>query len=530
MIHAPSALAEVEFLEASVCIIGGGPAGISIALELADSDISVLLLESGGLEFDPEIQSLYQGQNIGHPYVPLDEARLRYFGGSSNHWNGKCAPMSSTMLAGRSSWKGSAWPIDPSDLVEPYMRAQELCQLSDLQVYSESFSVLNASTGGTSDPSIGNLLGHRVFQRSPPTRFGEVYRAPLKAAKNIHVQLGASVTELITTSSGALVQEAVVATLDGRRIAVKAKQFILATGGLENVRLLLNSDRYDPRGIGNAHGLLGRYFMEHLYVHNAAVAITHGAPSDWAIFHKITKRNNTRLTVDITLPDEVFASENWPVCDFRARDFGELSGRGRESLKAILEGLDAFSMPDQLGLHVRNVTQRPLDTIDRLSGRGLFGSQGGPYRFSVAVSMEQPPSADSRVVSDRAVDHLGQRRIALDWHIPEQTYIDFRQVLMETGRRMIDGRMGTLQILVDSYESFLQNVRWQWHHMGTTRMAEEPQNGVVDPNCRVHGVDNLYVAGSSVFPSGGSVNPTLTICALSVRLAKLIKQTSRQDA
>ena len=515
MIYEESYMEGIKSLEADICVVGAGPAGISLAIELMDTGLSVLLLESGGYEFSPVVQSMYQGEIIGQAYAPLEESRLRYFGGSSNHWNGKCAPLSPLELAGRRSWDGSAWPIEPQELIGPYIRAQELCQLSGFDVYSESLSALNKEAAKASDSAIGSLLGHRVFQRSPPTRFGEVYRATLMASKNIHVQLGATVTELKAVSSGEHIEEAMVSTLSGKHITVKAQKFVLATGGLENVRLLLNSNNTNPKGIGNNYDLVGRYFMEHLQIHDAAVAITHSHSSDWAIFNRWLEHKGVNIQVDLTLPDEVFFDSDFPVCDFQAGKFRRLDKSSRKSSRFILESLADFSMPANIGLHSQNIKKRLYEKF--------HDNQRGPYSFKIAVSMEQPPLVSSRVTLGDTLDRLGQRRIALDWHVPEQIYDDFRMILMELGRRMINGRLGTIQILIDSYDSFLQALKWQWHHMGTTRMSREPDAGVVDPDCRVHGVDNLFIAGSSVFPSGGVVNPTLTICALSVRLAHHIK-------
>jgi choline dehydrogenase-like flavoprotein len=228
--------------EADLCIIGAGAAGITIARELAGSHIQVCLVEAGGLEFEPDVQDVYAGANIGHPYFDLDVARLRFFGGTTNHWTGQCAPLQPIDFRSRSWVAHSGWPITRQDLDPFYRRAQSICQLGPFAYGAEVWSQIGVEPHAF-DPDEVELC---FWQRSPPTNFGEAYRTDLERAANVRVLLHGNVTNIATDSSAAVVQHLDVRTLDGKNGRIRAKIYVLACGGIENARLLLLSDSVEP--------------------------------------------------------------------------------------------------------------------------------------------------------------------------------------------------------------------------------------------------------------------------------------------
>lgn len=248
-------------LSADVCIIGAGAAGITLATELAQGSQKVVLLESGGFDFEEATQSLYQGEIVGHPLNALDVSRLRYFGGTTNHWGGMCAPLAAGDFRVRPWVQYSGWPIGADDLTGYWRRAVPYVQIS-----SDNFS---AHDWAAELPAIfqGNMLGDRLaplmFQQSPPTRFGEVFRQRLTEAKSVEAFLHANVLSLDTDSEAHTVEKVRVGCLDGNRFTVRARVFILATGAIENARLLLLSDGVQATGLGNGNDLVGRFFMGH---------------------------------------------------------------------------------------------------------------------------------------------------------------------------------------------------------------------------------------------------------------------------
>ncbi len=526
MINPPGALDAIDEIVADVCIVGSGPAGITLALELRGTDLRVALLESGSFEYEPDSQELAAGRNIGHPYADLDTVRLRMFGGTSGHWNGQCAPLSRAAMAGRPGWPGSRWPIEHDELADPYRRAQEVCQLGDMSLYDLELSRL-----GRVDPSrrrtlnaIAEGLSWRVFQQSPPTRFGETYRQPLETAANIQVYLGATLVSLSESDDGSRIVDAdIIGTFSGKKVRVRANTFVVAAGGIENARILLKNLKKTRDERHKGRRLIGRYFMEHLYVGEVARAVV-GAPRDaWRpfVWHS---HGDARIKADLTLPDRFFEERNIPAFDFRISQEESLERFGANSLRYLFREARKISIPDNFDLHVRNVIKNHKEIIPLLK-RKL--GRPGHVDLSLSASFEQEPNINSRVLLDEERDRFGQNRVALDWRVGTQSPQFLRRVLLETGKRFLEHRIGAVQVLIGRERDFDENLEWQWHHMGTTRMSEDPGEGVVTPECRVHGVENLYVAGSSVFPSGGTVNPTLTICALAVRLAGHLRSRMR---
>jgi FAD dependent oxidoreductase len=261
---------EGRTVETEVCIVGAGAAGITLALEFVNQPFRVCLLESGSLEFDQATQSLYDGEIAGLPYTSLKAARARYFGGTTNHWNGWCRPLDEIDFQTREWIPHSGWPFGRAHLEPYYKRAQKICQLGPFNYDAEAWQTQDAP----SLPLAGGRVITTVFQFSPPTRFGQLYRDEIVHARNISTYLRANVLEIEATKTGKTVTRLRVACLQGNKFWISAKFFILATGGIENARLLLASNKVYAAGLGNQNGIVGRFFMDHVNLDSGAILLS----------------------------------------------------------------------------------------------------------------------------------------------------------------------------------------------------------------------------------------------------------------
>lgn len=475
-----------------VCVVGGGAAGITVALSLMDSGASVVLLESGGFDFDAPTATLYRGDNAGLPLrfgnaeMSLDTVRLRYLGGSTNHWTGMCHPLDDHDFLGRSHLPWSGWPMDKSTLDPYYARAQQTCELGTrgwdpVDWFGEAYRVSpRADTTGVRPV---------VYRFSPPTRFGERYRGDLGASSTTRVLLGANVVEVV--ESGGRVGSIRVRTLAGNAFSVHAEHFVLATGGLEVPRLLLASTGNSPVGVGNENDLVGRTFMEHP--------------------HFVCGRMILAGTREERAPYEVQRwgdTDQWRTWAGFALDpdVQEAAGVGNATVFGWKDGGSQAGAASEVGSSMQAATSV------------FTGREGAAY--TTFVRTESRPDPESRVTLSDDRDALGMRRIRLDWRIGDFEWDTARITLEHLASSLGETGMGRLEVDPGG-ENFRSRVTLGVgnHHMGTARMSASPADGVVDADCRVHTSDNLYVAGSAVFPTSGAANPTLTIVALAHRLS-----------
>lgn len=511
-------LPDGQVLEADICIVGGGPAGITLALELARSSLKVILLESGGMAFDDRTQSLYAGPNLGFQYDPLDEARLRFLGGSSNHWAGNCMPLTPLDFERRDWMRHSGWPIAYGDLAPFYQRAQPYCELQTERPYD--FDFWAEKLGGTPLRVRPELLTNVAINESPPTAFGFAYEERLQQAENLAVYLHANVLELETNATASEVKAAQVACFDGPRLAVRARRFVLCAGGIEIPRLLLLSNKVATAGLGNAHDLVGRFFSDHAAVRPVMrVLLSEG-------IERLSLYTGPRY-FDIggfmgTLASSEALLRREEIGGFIFHLFPAGTTPGEQSLTNLIRSTRDADLPPYLWTQIGNVLT-DLDGATNALYKGFSGGREdlverdwlGPW-----LTFEVVPNPESRVMLVEDRDSFGQRRIGLDWRLTEtemRTVQRATEILVQEVGRLGIGRAWT-DALREDYEWPSYVARGK-HHCGTTRMSDDPKTGVVDRDCRVHGVSNLYVSSSSVFPTNGYANPTLTIVAMSIRMA-----------
>jgi choline dehydrogenase-like flavoprotein len=487
LIDARTAAPRLE-IDTDLCIIGAGAAGIAIAREFAGTRVRVTLLESGGRTPDAATQSLYRGTSMAQKYFRLDTTRSRYFGGSTNCWMGFCRPLDADDFEARDWIPHSGWPFDRAFLEPYYRRAQRVCGLGPFGYRGADFSSPRRPELAFSD---ARVLTH-CFQIAP-TRFGEIYHDELARAENVDTWLYANVVEIEADPGARRVARLRVRVLDGPEFSLRPRAVVLATGGIENARLLLASNRVEAAGLGNRHDLVGRFFMEH--PHTISGEFLPSPAARPLGLYQLHRRGGVEVLGVLALSAAVRRSER--LANFTA----SLAPR-----------------PQQGGF------ERDLGVVIAAFDAEGEGAKGVP-RFAFSNECEQVPNPESRVQLAYERDALGMNRVTLKWRLTAEDRDSLRRshelIAREVGRAGLGRVKPGLGEPLGAWPADLNGAR---HHMGTTRMHTDPRQGVVDADSRVHGISNLFVAGSSVFPTAGAANPTLTIVALALRLADRLKQ------
>jgi choline dehydrogenase-like flavoprotein len=519
-------LSSQERIDADVCIIGGGAAGITVAREFLGSDLRVCLLESGGFEFDNATQSLYEGENVGFPYYDLRVLRLRFFGGTTNHWGGWCRPLDPIDFEARTGIPQSGWPFDREYLEPFYRRAHDVCEAGPYEYDPDIW----ASESQPRLPLPEEQFMTAVMRRSPPTRFGQTYRDEIDRSSNVRAYLNANVVEIQADAEVRNVSSVRVVTLTGTQFSVQARTFILATGAIENARLLLASNGVQRAGLGNGNDLVGRHFMEHLMLPGAMFLPSDRDRSLELYFEPLSEsvRGTGFLRVAPSLMRaEQLLNTRILMMSGVAQELAMKDSEGVLSATMLWSAVRSGRAPENFSSHVFNVIS-DLDKIAIYSYRRAFRDAAAPV--TLLHQIEQAPNPDSRVMLGTERDELGVPRVRLQWKFGDLERRTLQRVNEALAAQVGQAGLGRIQIVDDDDTGWPPGVRGSWHQMGTTKMSVSPSQGVVDPDCRVHGIGNLFIAGSSVFPTSGTTNPTLTIVALALRLSDHIKGLFRRSA
>lgn len=517
-------------LKTDVCVIGAGPAAISLAREFDAARFQVIVLEGGQFNRDRAGQALYKGESIGLHYDDLDQARSRFFGGSSNCWGGFCRPLDTHDFEVRDWVPNSGWPIRRHDLMPYYRRAHTVLQLGPFDYDPPTWEDWIGRPDARLLPLGGDRAVNMISQISPPTRFGEHYRDEIVRSRNVTAYLNANVTEIEAPGSGSRITGVVVRTLAGGGFRATARTFVLATGGIETPRLLLASNRHQPAGIGNQHDLVGRYFMDHPRLRGGSIVFRDPATNSGLYDLHFTLPGNITargvkigayfgLTPETQREERVSNTRCYAISRFVGDD--PASYIAIKHLRQTLQG--GGSLLQRSPADLANVIRR-LPTLAVLAAglklRLPFLARG----YTLETVVEPTPLPDSRVTLGTERDALGVPRVRVEWRLGELEKRTIRRTQEILGEELI--RTGAASVAVDAPQdgdNWPDTLNGCWHHMGTTRMHDDPRRGVVDAHCRVHGVENLFIAGSSVFPTCGSDMPTITIVALALRLAEHIK-------
>ena len=494
-----------SLIEGELCIIGAGAAGISMALEWVDKGHKVILLEGGGFEFDDKMQDLYKGKTTGQRYYPLESARLHYFGGTTGHWAGFCSPLDPIDFKKRDWVPHSGWPFQREELDPFYARAQKNLDLGPYQYAPRFYEQHDKSIIPL--PIDQEVVHNKIWQFSPPTRFGEKYKDTIVNAKNIHLYTYANVTDITGNENVSLIKEATVKNFAGKQHIVRAKHFVIACCAIQNARLLLAANRQAPKGIGNDNDLVGRYFMEHLEIKSAEMWLAEPGLLKLYMFDF----GETKFRAELGISEQ------------KQNEFKILNGTA-----SLIPLEESRKKPAFIDIWTADPAERKKNMANYAKEGKINTPEKGFRNFGLFTRIEQAPNPNSRVTLDTDRDALGVRRAALHWELTPLEKRSLRKIYEIIGQQLGIASIGRIKLMDylkdetdNSWPSFTGG---GWHHMGTTRMSESPKQGVVDANCKVHGVENLYMAGSSCYVTAGAPNPTLTLVALTLRLSDHLKQ------
>lgn len=458
-------------IDCDIAIIGAGPAGIILAELFKNTRYQVCVLESGGFDADALTQQLAEGSmEAPAPAVEKDYISLhsvRHFGGTGSIWGGYCRQMDEVDFEQRDLPFAHRWPISKADLLDYYP--------------------WHALEGKYDTHNLDNTALQAKYYERVVYPFDALFRNYFAQDKNIHIITHATVTDLIQHNSNSLAHINVV---NGQQhsFQVKAKVYVLACGGIGNVKLLLNANGVEKNGVGNTHDQVGRHFMEHPHFQFfGPPALLWLADKNASWLH-----HDERYKPTLNFSDKKIREEK--LLNFSA----QLSQAFEDGYKG--SGSNMYR-PNFKNLSTKN-------------------SQGAFY--AMAFRAEQKPNPDSRVTLGSERDALGLRRVHLNWQLGDTDKTSLFRSIQLLAEELGKASMGRVRLMLDD------NAPWQTmvgggHLMGTTRMSEKPEDGVVDKNCQMHGKDNLFIAGSSVFATSGVANPTLTLMALSRRLAAHLK-------
>lgn len=537
-----------SMIEADVCIVGAGAAGVSLALSLSGRGLKILLLESGFEFADDKTQDLYAGEVADEKlHSPPDKYRQRRFGGSTTIWGGRCMPFDPIDFEQREYVPHSGWPISYQDLAPYYVMANKLLEAGRYEYDADQ--VFDQGQQAAIKGFKSDILKTNNLERfSCPTNVGDRYQHRLALAKDVEVLLGANCTAIRLAATGERVQQLDIHSLAGTKATVVAKRVILATGGIETTRLLLASNDVCPNGIGNQHDLVGRYYQCHIAGNLGKLTVA-GATSNVRHGYEVSPegiycRRRFALTAETQRKigaGNMVARLHFPKIVDPSHKIGVLSGLflaknfiSYEYGKRLKDGQSSLGIYLK---HFANIILDPIDTVKflvhwvtkRTLAKRKFPSvilNNKSNQFTFEIHGEQYPNPESRITLIDETDVFGMRKVKVDWKYLPEDIESIRRSLKLFVQEINQSGLATFEFSDEQLEEDLTRFgAYGGHHIGTTRMGNTPETSVVDANCKIHNVDNLYIASASVFPTSSQANPTLTIVAMSLRLADHIADT-----
>lgn len=555
MIIEGSSLGSGVALSGDVAVVGAGPAGIVLALELARHGYDTILIESGERSYRSDIQRLADAAEWdAQRHAPMSMTTRRQLGGTSVIWAGRCVPFDPVDFERRPHIVDAAWPIAYGELRSMFQRACDWL-VCGRPVFDAATAELPASLApGLEDQEVRTS---ELERWSLPTDFGREYRADLERSRRVRVVTGLTCTQIVVAPGESSVQRLECRKLAGGQVQVSAKQYVVACGGLESTRLLLASPDHQGRAIGDHSGHLGRWYMGHVEGVIANLRLL-GSPRA-TIFGYERDLDGTYVRRRLTFTKEFQQRESLPnivswianpeLADHRHRS-GDLSlaylalrspiGRmlASDALRLSLTGEDVPGSPyagairSPLHQHLGNILRQPAATTRFALGFGAkrflarhrrvpgFFAYSASNVYPLAYHGEHIPQRESRVILAEERDRLGMPKLRIDVRF-SQSDVDgvvraheyWDAYLHRIGR-------GRLEYLgKDVAEMAWKRLGAGFHQSGTTRMSVRAADGVVDPDLVVHGMRNLSVASSSTFVTSSQANSTFMIVLLALRLA-----------
>ena len=491
-----------DTIECELCVMGAGPAGLAVASEFAGTGVNVIVLESGGASNEEYVQLLNDGTVVGDPYAGLTATRHRQIGGTAAVWNtrttggvgAKFTPLDRIDFEPRQAAALSGWPFSLEDLEPWYVKAQTLAGLGPFDYDADSW--VRPGREPLSGPA--DEIRSAVYQLgSRDALLAPMLRA-VRVASNVRLISHATAVRLETQSRESRVHRAEVRSQSGGTWHVAARRFVLCMGAIENARILLHSAG-TADSLGNGSGWVGRCFMEHPRDRSLEIRSLKRGAFERLAFYDVERVNGTQVVGRLML--------------------SEKATRTAGLLNASATLLPIVRQPVRMLRQALGPIARRRRTAETLLPAGGHGWSSHPVPravvegFTVLLNLEQAPDPENRIVPGGRSDALGMPLPELHWRWrprDEHSRQTVRSLMAEALQRCGIGVVRQRDVPLDPNAH---------HHAGTTRMSADPRHGVVDPDGCVHGVENLYVAGASTFPTAGFANPALTIVALALRLA-----------
>ena len=476
-----------------VVVIGAGPAGISLCNELHERKIRTVLIESGSFDYSAENQSLNEGlvdrSDGSLPHEDIHLWRMRMFGGGSNIWGGACVKYDHADFIEPHSGKG--WPIPFSEVSRYYGQAAEYFGIPDSY---DQFDEVIDGLRGTSDFETKSWL-----KAKNNTNFGFKFRKTFEASRFVHLLTKFNLVNLNYSSDNNSVDSVDLANLDGRTFNLVSTRVVLCMGGIEIPRILLSSDNKQGNRLDGHNRNIGAFYSPHINITHGLLLLKPGVGS---------KPNY--LEFDDAVEKRVFVSLKE----------SSLTANPAKYLN-VKWTLEPFGAVD------KNVLSSPLsrlfynsDTSDQLKAALLKKS---PHLFALNGAFDQTPYKDSRISLYGEVDSLGVKKVKLSHRVNEDDFAKIANTFKAFAHQIGELDLGRFSY-IDPRDAFMAQGGGASHHIGTTRMADDSSDGVVDSNCRVFGMSNLFICSSSIFPTPGHANPTYTIVAFAVRLAEFLSK------
>ena len=519
-------------VEGEICIVGGGVAGIVLALELSYMGVNVIILESGDENYSQDAQSLYEPVTKPTNYPDPTYSRLRFLGGSSNHWENNTSPLDPIDFERREWVPNSGWPISIDDIAPFYRKAADYCGCKtdgyEADFWFRKFGAKNI-VGDSSYLVPGIAKASR-----PPVRMFHKFEDELKKSKHVRIYKNANFIDIGYDKLGQRLDRVYFKSTSGDdfRHQAKAKEYIFCMGGIENARMLLHVNQKHENSLGNQNDNVGRYFMDHPLARAATFyptrlelpRIFNGINFDDRFLVSYLKLNRAKQLEhqvrNLRMP--LVKQSNYILSD------------GISSSHIVGDALSDLDIPDNFGIHLSNMFSDSgmiLEAITRkVFDTKLFDHADEFGGFQIPAMLEQAPYRSNRVLLSDVKDRFEIPKIQIHFELKQEDKDQMWKALELTARAMGALSIGRIRLLKEREDRLWgDQLSYGHHHMGTTRMSTSSKLGVVDINSKVHGTKNLYVGGSSVFCTGGHVPPTLTIVALSLRLAKHIVRKISND-
>ena len=525
MIHDFNSYEHGAVIQADICVIGSGAAGLTVASQFFGTRWKVVVLEGGGSSAEASSRDLYQAEVVGLPHEGVHEGRYRVFGGSTTAWGGQLLPLCEADFIEKLWVPYSGWPLSLQDLDHFYRQAEAMMGV-DGPPYDED----RWRRFGITAPALDE--GAFRYRFSQWAAWGKrnlalSFRQALKSSGNVDVLLHANAVNVLTNEGTDHVERVEIKSVSGKSGAVEAHSYVICCGGIETPRLLLASNKIEPAGVGNKRDLVGRYFQDHISLRAGRI--------------EPQNRRAVQALFDPFFRRDVMYTPKIEMCRKSQQELGLLNAicqlkfeipedSSLQDIKRILLAVQAGKNPLPSGKAMVRMARGGQEFARLAFGKVVLKRRLSLDRGDIhlLVDTEQAPNPQSRIYLTEKTDSLGMPRAAIDWRLSE---LDVRtlRAFADLFKREWE-RLGLGEVLLDDLTFsegcfWRENMRDVYHHMGTTRMSDSPQRGVVDRDCKVHGVDNLFIGSSAVFPTSGNSNPTLTIIALCLRLSDYLKST-----